>query len=488
MPDLDSVTTVASDASSSRGRILVIDDEADIRESFETLLELEGYTVQTAENATEGLKKFESGVYDLILLDLMMPDRSGLEVLDDIRRRDKETPIFLITAYGSIEVAVEALKSGANDYFSKPWDNEKLIIEIERQLARTRLEQENRELRRALKQRYSFPNIVGKSERMLRVLDLVTQVAPSKSNILITGETGTGKELIAKAIHANSPRADQPFVGVNSSSMPPDLIESTLFGHVKGAFTGAIANRKGYFETANRGTIFLDEIGTLTLDMQVKLLRVLQERELMPVGSTETIKVDVRILAATNADLAKMVEDGRFRQDLYYRLNVINLALPPMRDRKEDIPILIDHFFQVYCKDNDKFMDAQGRSTLKFEPEAMHILMDYTWPGNVRELENAVERAVVLATSETVPVSVLPEYILHSTGVRIPREGGEALPADASLFEIMADFEARKITEVLDAVNHSQTDAAARLKIPLSTLNQKIKRLGIQVKRKPSGN
>lgn len=488
MPDLDSVTTVASDASSSRGRILVIDDEADIRESFETLLELEGYTVHTAENATEGLKKFESGVYDLILLDLMMPDRSGLEVLDDIRRRDKETPIFLITAYGSIEVAVEALKSGANDYFSKPWDNEKLIIEIERQLARTRLEQENRELRRALKQRYSFPNIVGKSERMLRVLDLVTQVAPSKSNILITGETGTGKELIAKAIHANSPRADQPFVGVNSSSMPPDLIESTLFGHVKGAFTGAIANRKGYFETANRGTIFLDEIGTLTLDMQVKLLRVLQERELMPVGSTETIKVDVRILAATNADLAKMVEDGRFRQDLYYRLNVINLALPPMRDRKEDIPILIEHFFQVYCKDNDKFMDAQGRSTLKFEPEAMHILMDYTWPGNVRELENAVERAVVLATSETVPVSVLPEYILHSTGVRIPREGGEALPADASLFEIMADFEARKITEVLDAVNHSQTDAAARLKIPLSTLNQKIKRLGIQVKRKPAGN
>ncbi len=487
MPDLDSVTATASDASSSRGRILVIDDEADIRESFETLLELEGYTVHTAENATEGLKKFEAGVYDLILLDLMMPDRSGLEVLDDIRRRDKETPIFLITAYGSIEVAVEALKSGANDYFSKPWDNEKLIIEIERQLARTRLEQENRELRRALKQRYSFPNIVGKSERMLRVLDLVTQVAPSKSNILITGETGTGKELIAKAIHANSPRADQPFVGVNSSSMPPDLIESTLFGHVKGAFTGAIANRKGYFETANRGTIFLDEIGTLTLDMQVKLLRVLQERELMPVGSTETIKVDVRILAATNADLAKMVEDGRFRQDLYYRLNVINLALPPMRDRKEDIPILIEHFFQVYCKDNDKFMDAQGRSTLKFEPEAMHILMDYTWPGNVRELENAVERAVVLAVSETVPVSVLPDYILHSTGVRIPREGGEALPADASLFEIMADFEARKITEVLDAVNHSQTDAAARLKIPLSTLNQKIKRLGIQVKRKPSG-
>ena len=472
----------------TRGRILVIDDEADIREGLETLLDLEGFTVQTAENATEGLKRFEAGIYDLVLLDLMMPDRSGLEVLDDIRRRDTETPVFLITAFGSIEVAVEALKSGANDYFSKPWDNEKLLIEIERQMARTRLERENRELRRALKQRYSFPNIVGKSERMLRVLDLVSQVAPSKSNILITGETGTGKELIAKAIHANSPRADQPFVGVNSGSLPPDLLESTLFGHVRGAFTGAVANRKGYFETANRGTIFFDEIGTLTPDMQVKLLRVLQEREFMPVGSTETIKVDVRILAATNAELVRMVEDGRFRQDLYYRLNVINIPLPALRDRKEDIPLLTEHFFQVYCRENEKYLDAGGHSLLQFENEAMHILMDYNWPGNVRELENAVERAVVLSTSETVPVSVLPEHVLHSTGVRLPREGGETLPADASLFEVVADFEARRIVEVLEAVNYSQTDAAARLKIPLSTLNQKIKRLGIVVKRRSATN
>jgi transcriptional regulator with PAS, ATPase and Fis domain len=323
---------------------------------------------------------------------------------------------------------------------------------------------------------------------MLRVLDLVSQVAPSKSNILITGETGTGKELIAKAIHANSPRADQPFVGVNSGSLPPDLLESTLFGHVKGAFTGAVANRKGYFETANRGTIFFDEIGTLTADMQVKLLRVLQEREFMPVGSTETIKVDVRILAATNAELVKMVEEGRFRQDLYYRLNVINIPLPPLRDRKEDIPLLTEHFFQVYCRENEKYLDTQGRSLLQFENEAMHILMDYNWPGNVRELENAVERAVVLSTADTVPVSVLPEHVLHSTGVRLPRESGELLPADASLFEVVADFEAKRIIEVLEAVNYSQTDAAARLKIPLSTLNQKIKRLGIVVKRKSPVN
>lgn len=482
LPEQETPTQGAT-APAPRGRILVIDDEADIRESLQILLEAEGYAVTAAENAAEGLRRFESGVFDLVLLDLMMPDRSGFEVLDEIRKRDRETPVFLITAYGSVEVAVEALKSGANDYFSKPWDNEKLLIEIDRQIARTRLERENRELRRALKQRYAFPNIVGKSERMLRVLDLVAQVAPSKSNILITGETGTGKELIAKAIHANSPRADKPFVGVNSGSLPPDLLESTLFGHVKGAFTGAVANRRGYFETANHGTIFFDEIGTLTPDMQVKLLRVIQEREFIPVGSTETIRVDVRILAATNADLAKLVEEGRFRQDLFYRLNVINIHLPPLRERKEDIPLLVDHFFQVYCRENNKFLDAEGRSTLRFEPEAMHLLMDYHWPGNVRELENAIERAVVLATSEEVPVSVLPEQLLQSTGVRSAERAG-ALPPDASLFEKVADFEARTIIEALEETHYSQTEAAALLRIPLSTLNQKIKRLGIPIRKR----
>jgi len=445
---------------------------------------MEGYTVQLAENATQGMKRYESGIWDLVLLDLMMPDRSGLEVLDEIRARDKETPVFLITAYGSIDVAVEALKTGANDYFSKPWDNDKLLIEIGRAIAGSRLERENKELRRALKQRYSFPNIVGKSEKMLAVLDLVAQVASTRTTILITGETGTGKELIAKAIHANSPRADQTFVGVNSGSLPPELLESTLFGHIKGAFTGAVTNRKGYFEAANHGTIFFDEIGTLTPDMQTKLLRVIQEREFMPVGSNETIKVDVRILAATNASLKKLVEEGKFREDLYYRLNVINIPLPPLRDRKEDIPLLIDHFFSVYCNEHSKFVDAKGNPQLQFEPDATHILMDYSWPGNVRELENAVERAVVLATAPVVPVSVLPEQILQHTGIRIPRAPGEALPADASLFEVVADFERRKIMEALETAGGSQTEAAAALRIPLSTLNQKIKRLDIPVKRK----
>jgi DNA-binding NtrC family response regulator len=468
----------------SHGRILVIDDEPDIRESLEALLSQENYQVELAGNATEGLKRLEASAYDLVLLDLMMPDKSGLQVLDEVRTRDLDTPIFMITAYGSVEVAVQALKHGANDYFPKPWDNEKLLIEIDRMISKRRLERENTELKRALKQRYSFPNIVGKSERMLKILDLVGQVALSRATILITGETGTGKELIANAIHAHSARAEQPFVPVHSGSVPPDLLESALFGHVRGAFTGAMASRKGYFETANRGTIFFDEIGTISVETQTKLLRVIQEREFMPVGSAETIKVDVRIVAATNADLKKLVEEGRFREDLYYRLNVINLALPPLRDRKEDIPSLVDHFFTKYCRENEKFLDENGRSRLRFESDAMQILMDHSWPGNVRELENVVERAVVLASQPAVPADVLPEHFLESRGLRIRRDESGHLAPDASLFEIVAEYERRKIIEQLEASDWSQTAAAEALRIPLSTLNQKIKRLNIEIRKR----
>jgi DNA-binding NtrC family response regulator len=467
-------------------RILVIDDEIDIRESLDTLLSQDGYAVDLAEGGTDGLRKAEAGSYDLILLDLMMPDRSGMEVLKEIRERDRETPVFMITAYGSVENAVNALKSGANDYFSKPWDNEKLLIEIERMIAHARLERENVQLKRAFRQQYNFPNIIAKHDRMLRVLDLVTQVAPSRANILITGETGTGKELIAKAIHANSARANQAFVPVNSGSFPADLLESALFGHVKGAFTGAIATHKGYFETANKGTIFFDEIGTISPETQVKLLRVIQAREFMPVGSTETIKVDVRIIAATNADLKKLVDEGKFREDLYYRLNVINLTLPPLRERKEDIPRLVEYFFDKYSRENEKFLDSENRSSLHFEPDALQLMMDYNWPGNVRELENAVERAVVLASNPVVSVDVLPDSILQSAGVRIRRDESGTLPADANLFELVADFERRKIIEALEAVSWSQTEAAEKLRIPLSTLNQKIKRLNIDVRRRGS--
>src|SRR5579871_1730515 len=317
---------------------------------------------------------------------------------------------------------------------------------------------------------------------MLRVLDLVAQVAPSRSTILITGETGTGKELIAKAIHAHSPRADFMFVPVNSGSLPPDLLESTLFGHVKGAFTSAIQTRKGYFELANQGTIFFDEIGTIGPETQAKLLRVIQEKEFQPLGSNDTIKVDVRILAATNDDLKKLVDEGRFRQDLYYRLNVINIQLPPLRERKEDIPPLVDFFFTKYCRENQKFLDAANRSVLRLQPEAMQVLMDHNWPGNVRELENVVERAVVLAAEASVPLDVFPENLLQANGIRRRTDGGP-LPADASLFEIVADYERRTIIDRLEQFNWSQTDAADNLRVPLSTLNQKIKRLAIEIKR-----
>ena len=467
-----------------KGRILVIDDEAEIRESMEMLLTSEGYLVDLAPNATEGERRLGSRRYDLVLLDLMMPDKSGMEVLRDFRSVDTDTPVVMITAYGSVEGAVQAVKLGANDFFPKPWDNEKLLIEIDRMIAGQRLSTENTQLKKALKQRYNFPNIIGKSDRMLRLLDLVEQVAPSRSTILVTGETGTGKELVAKAIHTSSPRAEFPFVAVNSGSLPTDLLESTLFGHVRGAFTSATHTKKGSFEIANRGTIFFDEIGTVSAETQAKLLRVIQEREFTPLGSTETVKVDVRILAATNSDLRKLVEEGRFREDLYYRLNVINIHLPPLRERKEDIPPLVDFFFTKYCEENSKFLDSSGKSQLRLLPEAMQILLEHSWPGNVRELENVVERAVVLASDTMIPIEVFPEHLLQANGIRIRRTEGESLPADASLFEIVADFERRIIIDRLTQAGWSQTDAAATLRVPLSTLNQKIKRLEIDIKRK----
>jgi len=317
----------------TKGSILIVDDEAEIRESLETLLSSEGFQVESVESAEAGLRRLERKNYDLALLDLALPDRSGLEALPEMRRMDPNLAVLVITAYGSIENAVAAMRGGADNYLTKPWDNEQLLAEIRTVIERRRLLQENVQLKRALKQRYSFPHIVGKSEPMLKVFDLVEQVAPSRSTVLLAGESGTGKELIAKAIHAHSPRSERAFVPVNTGSMPADLLESTLFGHVKGAFTSAIATKKGLFEVADQGTIFFDEIGTVSPETQAKLLRVIQEREFMALGSTETVKVDVRILAATNVDLRRLVADGRFREDLYYRLNVISIQLPPLRER-----------------------------------------------------------------------------------------------------------------------------------------------------------
>ena len=460
---------------SAKGSILVIDDETEIRESLEQLLKIEGYKADSAATGDEGLKRIEDGLFDLVLLDINLPDRNGLDLLQIIKRESPELGVIMITAYASTQMAFQASKQGADSYVTKPWDNDKLLLEIRNAVDRSRLQLENTQLRRALK-RYDLPNVVGKSEKMQKVMDLITQVAASRATVLITGESGTGKELVAKTIHATSPRADRPFVPVNSGSLPVDLLESTLFGHVKGAFTSAIATKRGLFEVANQGTIFFDEIGTVGVETQTKLLRVIQEREFMRLGVTETIKVDVRILAATNADLRKMVVDGRFREDLFYRLNVITIPLPPLRERKVDVPPLAEHFLRKFCAEN-------SRAGLQFTPEALKVMMDYAWPGNVRELENAVERAVVLSSGASLGTELLPEEMLQNG----TRETG-TLPAEnfdgRSLFEIMEGCERRIILDMLARTNWSQTEAADRFKIPLSTLNQKIKRLQIDVKRR----
>ena len=330
----------------TKGSLLVIDDEPEIRETLQSLLLTEGYSVESAASGEEGLQRAAEKPVDLILLDAALPDQAGLEVLRRIRSSDPAVAVVMITAYGSVEKAVEAIRLGANNYITKPWNNERLLAEIKSLIRQQRLTEENRELRRTLKQRYSFAEIIGKSDAMQKVLELVSQVSSTRATVLVQGESGTGKELVAKAIHANSPRADFLFVPVTTGSLPKDLLESTLFGHVRGAFTSAVFSKKGLFEVADKGTIFFDEIGTVGLETQAKLLRVLQEREFMALGSTDTVKVDVRVLAATNADLSRLVQEGTFREDLYYRLNVIAIHLPTLRERKEDIPLLAEHFFQ----------------------------------------------------------------------------------------------------------------------------------------------
>ena len=462
--------------SKRKGVVLIIDDEEEIRESIEILLTSEGLNPDTAGSGEEGLKKIEDKFYDVVLLDLMLPGKSGMEVQNDIKRIDPTLPVVIITAIGALDTAVSAIKQGSYDYITKPWNNEKLLVTVNNAIKQRQLMSENFQLRRALKERFGYSNIVGKSEKILKVLDLVTQVAASRSTVLIQGESGTGKELIAKAIHLKSQRADKSFVPVNSGSMPVDLLESTLFGHLRGAFTSAIASKKGLFEVADQGTIFFDEIGTISMETQAKLLRVIQEKEFMRLGATETIEVDARIIAATNADLKKLVDEGRFREDLYYRLNVINVQLPPLRERKEDIPALVEFFTKKYCEEN-------GKPPYRFSSEALKVLMDYHWPGNVRELENAVERAVVLSQDEIMGRDLLPETVT-SPSPRFATLSSFPLTKDTSLFEIIDAFERRVIIEMLEQTGWSQTDAADNFKIPLSTLNQKIKRHGIEIKKK----
>ncbi len=454
------------------GAILIIDDEAAIRESLETLLEFEGYSVESAETGEQGLTKIGERPFDLVLLDFALPDRNGLEVLADIRDRDPQLAVIVITAYGTVDNAVRVIQSGATNFIQKPWDNEKLLADVRAVVARRRAEEENEQLKRALR-KFSFDNIVGKSDPMLRVFDLVSQVAPSRSTVLVQGESGTGKELIAKALHANSPRKNRPFVPVNTGSMPSDLLESTLFGHVKGAFTSAVASKKGLFEVADGGTIFLDEIGTMGLETQSKILRVLQDKKFMHLGGVQEIQVDVRVIAATNIDLKMLVREGRFREDLFYRLNVITVDLPPLRSRAGDIPLLVTHFLARFSAEN-------GKPPRQISPEALRPIMDYGWPGNVRELENVIERAVVLSNSPFIGIDLLPDNVV-GRGSR--GKIFEHRP-DATLFEIVEDCERRIIVDMLEKCGWNQTEAAERFRVPLSTLNQKIKRLNIEIRKK----
>jgi two-component system response regulator PilR (NtrC family) len=452
--------------------ILIIDDEEVLQDVLSSLLRKEGYEVLSARTGEEGLRLLGEEEVDLVLLDLMLPGMTGQEVLRQIRRTTPEMVVVVITAYSSIEGAIRAMREGAFHYIPKPFKNEEVLLTVRKGVEQRHLANENRALREQLRERYSFANIVGKSKPMQDVFDLIRLAAPSKSNILILGESGTGKELVAKAIHHHSRRATGPFVTVNSGSMPADLLESNLFGHIKGAFTGAVANKKGLFEVAHGGSIFFDEIGNIPLDTQGKLLRVIQEKEFMRLGGVETLKSDVRIIAATNVDLEVEVGRGTFREDLYYRLNVITVSLPPLRARTEDIPLLAGHFLGRFTRENEKQLH-------QISPEAMTQLMDYRWPGNVRELENVVERAVVLSTGAELGVELLPASVRQREGL------APSVPAapngEISLKDAVTEFERQLIVRALRETGGVQKHAAERLRVKPTTLHEMIKRLRISV-------
>ncbi len=453
-------------------KILVADDEQSMREFLDIMLSKEGYKVTLASNGEEVLRLIENDIFDLALLDIRMPRIDGITALKKIKDTSPETVVIMITAYASTDTAIKAMKEGAYDYITKPFKIEEIKLIIKNALEKRSLQSENILLKKVVRDRFHFENIIGQSPKMMAIYELLEKVSPTKTNILITGESGTGKELVAKAIHFNSPRKDKPFVTLNCGAIPEALIESELFGHMKGAFTDAISTKKGLFEIADGGTIFLDEISELPLLMQVKLLRVLQDKEFKRVGGTEDIKVDVRIISATNKDLEEAVREKKFREDLFYRLNVIQIKLPPLRERKEDIPLLAEHFLKKYSQELNKNIS-------RISPDALRILLNYDYPGNVRELQNIIERAVALETSEELTPKNLNSYIEDQLPTKkipfdleIPNEG-------IDLERFVSDIEKTLILKALDKTKGIKKKAAELLHINFRSMRYRLEKYGL---------
>jgi DNA-binding NtrC family response regulator len=445
----------------SRGRILIVDDESNARNALAEILREEGYSCETAADGFKGLGRFGEFDPDLLLTDLKMPGMDGVELLRRVRETFPGLPVIVMTAFGAVDTAVQAMRSGAIDYMTKPIRTDELLLVVERALSEHRLRREAEELRERLQERFRFDNVIGSSPPMQQVLKVVAQVATSRATVLLSGESGTGKELIAAAIHHRSSRSAGPFVKLHCAALAESLLESELFGHEKGAFTGAERRREGRFEQANGGTLFLDEIGDIAPSVQVKLLRVLQEHEFERVGGNQTIHADTRVIAATNRDLKTMVAEGRFREDLYYRLNVINVSLPTLRERRSDIPMLALHFLQHFAKEN-------GKAVERISEGALARLVAYGWPGNVRELENVIERAVVLADSSSIEPSHLPPEVVPSPSTGAPRIPGSS----------MADIERYAILTTLEAQGGSTSKAADVLGISVRKIQYKLQEYG----------
>jgi two-component system response regulator PilR (NtrC family) len=448
-------------------RILVVDDEDIIRESLCYILSNEGYQVEQAENGRAAYEKTLENYYDLVITDIEMPQMKGTELLEKVSAVTSSTAFIVITAYGSLDTAIKALRAGAQDYILKPVEFDELTIKIRRLFDLKRLLQENQMLRRELQRTYDFSKIIGKSPSMKAVFDMIQTVATTDSTVLITGNSGTGKELVARAIHYNSKRKNKPFIAVNCGAISENLIESELFGHKKGAFTGAISDKEGYIKAADGGTLFLDEVSEMPLQLQVKLLRVLQERECTPVGSTAPFAVNIRFIASTNRNLQEEISKGKFREDLFYRLNVVDINLPSLKQRREDIPHLVDHFI-------DKYRAEMGKNVRGIENNALRALMNNEWRGEVRELENAIERAVIFATSDMISLQDLPDNLRNIKEIQVPEKIG-------SLEEFMKRIEKEYILRALESYNYDKEKASAALNLGLSTLYRKIKDLEIEV-------